>query len=112
MSGEAAALSTYFVTGTVYILVSVPLLLDKIGPNWFYGFRIGRAYKSTEMWYKVNRIGAKVFVGYGVIMLAIGTIAWVVSLSVPLTFEPLLIDNLLLVFVSLVHALVVCNRVN
>jgi uncharacterized membrane protein len=73
MSSDAVALSAYFATGTVYILVSVPLLLDKIGPNWFYGFRIARAYKSTEMWYKVNRIGAKVFVGYGVIMLAIVT---------------------------------------
>jgi uncharacterized membrane protein len=112
MSSGAVALSAYFVTGIVYILVSIPLLFDKIGPNWFYGFRIARAYKSTEMWYKVNRVGAKLFVGYGIIMLAIGTVAWFVSLNVPLTFEPLLIGDLLVVLISLGHALVMCNRVN
>lgn len=99
-------------TGIVYILVSIPLPFDRIGPNRFYGFRIARAYESTEMWYKVNRIGAKVFVGYGVIMLAIGLIAWFVSLNVRLRFEPLLIGDMLLVLVSLVHVLIVCNRVN
>ena len=96
----------------VYILVSIPLLFNKIGPNWFYGIRIPKAYESTEMWYKVNRVGAKVFLGYGVIMFAVGTIAWLVSLNVPLTLEPVLIGDLLLALVSPVHVLVVCNRVN
>ena len=63
MSGEAVALSSYFVTGIVFILVSIPLLFNRIGPNWFYGVRIPKAYESTEMWYKVNRLGAKVFLG-------------------------------------------------
>ena len=112
MTSDAVALSTYFVTGIVYILVSIPLLFDRIGPNRFYGFRIARAYELTAMWYKVNRSGAKIFVGYGIVMLAIGLIAWFASLSVLLRFEPLLVVNLLLVLVSLVHAMVACNRVN
>ena len=48
MSSEIAALSIYVVTGMVYILVSIPLLFDRIGPNRFYGFRIAKAYESTE----------------------------------------------------------------
>ena len=65
-----------------------------------------------RMWHQVNRIGAKVFVVYGVINLAIGLIAWFVSLSIRLSLEPLLIGNVLLVLVSLVHVLIVSNRVN
>jgi hypothetical protein len=111
MSDDTGALSAYFLTGILYILVSIPLLFGRIGPNRFYRFRIARAYESTEMWYKVNRIGAKVFVGYGVTMLAIGTIVWFVSLPVSVTVEPLLIGNVLLVFVSLVHVRIACNSV-
>ena len=111
MSGEAVALSIYFVTGIVYILVSMPLLFNRIGPNWFYGVRIPKAYESTEMWYKVNRLGGKVFLAYGTIMLAIGAILWSVSTIVPLTPGALGIGNVLLILISVVHVLAVCSRV-
>jgi uncharacterized membrane protein len=111
MSGETVALLSYVVTGIVYILVSMPLLFNRIGPNCFYGVRIPKAYESTEMWYKVNRLGAKVFLGYGVTMLAIGAILWFVSMIVPLTPGALGIGNVLLILISVVHVLTVCSRV-
>ena len=109
---QVALLSIFFVTGTVYFLVSIPLLFDKIRPNRFYGIRIPKAYESVELWYRVNRLGAKVFLAYGVVMVAIGAVAWLVSLRVSLKFTPLLIGNLLLTLVSFTHVLVACNRVN
>jgi uncharacterized membrane protein len=112
MSDEALALSSYFVTGIVFILVSKPLLFNRIGRNWFYGVRIPKAYESAEMWYKVNRLAAKVFLGYGVIMLAIGALLWFVSIIVPLTPGALGIGNVLLILISVVHVLIVCNRVS
>jgi hypothetical protein len=111
MSGEAVALSSYLVTGIVYILVSMPLLFNRVGPNWFYGIRIPKAYESTEMWYKVNRPVAKLLFGYGVIMLAIGAILWFVSIVVPLTPGALGIGNELLILISVVNVLTVCSRV-
>jgi uncharacterized membrane protein len=111
MSGGAVALSSYFVTGIVFILVSIPLLFNRIGPNWFYGVRVPKAYESPEMWYKVNRLGAKVFLGYGIIMLGIGAILWFVSIIVPLTPGALGIGNILLILISVVHVLTVCSRV-
>jgi uncharacterized membrane protein len=111
MSGETVALSSYFVTGIVYISASMPLLFNRIGPNWLCGVRIPKAYESTEMWYKVNRLGAKVFLGYGVTMLAIGAILWFVSMIVPLTPGALGIGNVLLILISVVHVLTVCSRV-
>jgi uncharacterized membrane protein len=111
MSGQAVALSSYLVTGTVYILVSIPLLFNKVGPNWFYGVRIPKAYESDEMWYKVNHLGAKVFLRYGVVMLAIGAILWFVSIMVPLMPRALGIGNFSLILISVVHVLIVCSRV-
>ncbi|HEX6563658.1 MAG TPA: SdpI family protein [Chthoniobacterales bacterium] len=112
MSGEAVALSSYFITGIVFILVSIPLLFNRIGPNWFYGVRIRKAYESTEMWYKVNRLGAKFFLGYGIVLLAIGAILWFASIVVPLTPGALGIGNVLLILTSVVHLLTVCSRVS
>ena len=111
MSGEAVALSSYFVTGIVFILVSIPLLFNRIGPNWFYGVRISKAYESEEMWYKVNRLGAKVFIGYGATLLVVGAILWLVSIIVSLTPGALGIGNLLLILISVVHVLTVSSRV-
>jgi hypothetical protein len=42
MTGNAVAVSSYFMTGVVFILVSIPLLFGRIGPNRFYGVRIRR----------------------------------------------------------------------
>jgi hypothetical protein len=50
MDSDAAQWSIFFVTGIVYVLVSLPLLFARVGPNRFYGIRIPKAYESTEMW--------------------------------------------------------------
>ena len=93
-------------------MVSIPLLFDQIGPNRFYGVRIPKAYESTELWYKVNRLGAKVFLAYRIAMVAVGVVLWLVSSRIGLEFAPLLIGNLLLTLVSFVHVLVACSRVS
>jgi hypothetical protein len=90
----------------------VALLFARVGPNRFYGIRIAKAYESTEMWYKVNRIGAKIFLGYGAVMLAVEVVAAFISTNLRLTFAPLLIGNLLLTLASIVHVLIACNRIN
>ena len=44
----------------VYILViviSIPLILQKVGPNSLYGFRTTKTLSNDEMWYKANKFG-------------------------------------------------------
>ena len=43
-----------------YLLIaglSLPLILQKVPPNRFYGFRSKRTLGDEEVWYRVNRLG-------------------------------------------------------
>jgi len=62
----------YMCVACVFIAISVPLVLRKIPMNNFYGFRIGKAFESDEMWYKINAFGGKQFIFWSVILLLIG----------------------------------------
>ena len=46
-----------FFGGLVIIVVSIPLILNKIPPNPFFGIRLTGLNKNEENWYKVNRYG-------------------------------------------------------
>ena len=89
----------YIFTGIVLILVCIPLLHDRVKPNAFYGMRLKKAFESEENWYKINRRGAQLFIGWGGILMGLG---------VPLFFVPIARDGLLstiLIFVPLIVAL-------
>ena len=43
----------------LFVLLSLPLLFEKIPPNWFYGFRIPRAFESEDNWYRINKYFAR-----------------------------------------------------
>jgi hypothetical protein len=43
---------TLICLGFILIGVSIPLLLGKIKMNYFYGFRIRKAFESEENWYE------------------------------------------------------------
>jgi hypothetical protein len=46
---------TILLGGTVMILLSIPLYLQKIGPNGLYGFRVKKTLENPELWYPVNK---------------------------------------------------------
>ncbi|WP_262693666.1 SdpI family protein [Kordiimonas aquimaris] len=52
---------------TVFIAMGIPLALDKVAPNHWYGFRTQRTLESVEVWYSVNNIGGKSFIVAGII---------------------------------------------
>ncbi len=64
------------------IMVSVPLILNMVPRNRFYGFRTPRTRSSDEIWYPANRFSG--------ITLMIAGIVWLVcALIVPeLTVTP------------------------
>ncbi len=56
----------------VYILIivlSIPLILQKVGPNSLYGFRTAKTLSNDEMWYKTNKFGGWTMVVAGLVSL-------------------------------------------
>lgn len=56
-----------YVVGVVMVILPIPLLTGKISMNHLYGIRIPKAYTSDKNWYIINRYGAKVLIGWGII---------------------------------------------
>ena len=55
------------VTAVVIGLVGIPLWLEKVPPNWFYGFRTPRTLADEAVWYPVNKIGGRDLMLAGVV---------------------------------------------
>lgn len=49
----------YIAGGLLLILLSLPLLAEKVPPNPFYGFRVRATLENRETWYAVNRYAAR-----------------------------------------------------
>ncbi len=41
--------------GFLFIAISTPLILDKVSPNAWYGFRVAKTLASERIWYMANR---------------------------------------------------------
>lgn len=53
-------------SGLLMAGLSIPLILGKIGPNPWYGFRVERTLSDPAVWYAVNAYSAKRFLVVGV----------------------------------------------
>lgn len=49
----------YIVGGVLLILLAIPLYQEKIKPNPLYGFRIRKTLENPDVWYPVNKYGAR-----------------------------------------------------
>jgi uncharacterized membrane protein len=59
-------MTIYIIGGSLLILLSIPLILRKVPPNPFYGFRISWTMEDPELWYAVNAYVADWLVIVGV----------------------------------------------
>lgn len=41
--------------GFLFIAISIPLILEKVPPNAWYGFRVAKTFASERIWYMANR---------------------------------------------------------
>ena len=55
------------------ILTSIPLVLELIPPNRWYGVRVREAYASDAAWYAINRRGSMAIIGACLIWLIAAT---------------------------------------
>ncbi len=73
----------YLAAGTLLVALSLPLLLGKVGPNVFYGFRVSRTLTDSRLWYAANRFAAKRLIAAAVsIMAAAVALYFVPGLSI------------------------------
>lgn len=66
--------------GILFILISVPLVLNKIPMNSFYGFRIPKAFRSEADWYAINEYGGRALGRWSLGLIVSG----VLKLSIPI----------------------------
>jgi hypothetical protein len=66
----------YLIVGSAFVLLSVPLIRQRIAPNRWYGFRVRRTLEDPKLWYAVNRYSAFHLLGLGVVMLAVAAICY------------------------------------
>ena len=80
---------TLFGTGLVLILTSIPLILQKIPMNGWYGIRIAVAFESDEKWYAINAYGGKRMVGLGLVICLTSIPFWPPNPMPPAWYLPL-----------------------
>ncbi len=73
-------------TGLLLIGLSIPLILEKIGPNIWYGFRVRRTLEDPVVWYKANAYAGKALIGPAIAMIAFSTIFFLVPVFDPPTY--------------------------
>jgi hypothetical protein len=56
-------------------LIAVPMVLEKVPPNWIYGFRTPKTLSSPDIWYPANRAA-------GWYMIAASALAMLLNLAV------------------------------
>jgi hypothetical protein len=56
------------------IAVAIPLILEKVPRNGFYGFRTSFTMSSDEIWYRANKISGVALLAGGVFWLLLGQI--------------------------------------
>ncbi len=52
--------------GLLIIGISIPLILEKIMPNKWYGFRTPKTLSDEKIWYQANKYSGKVSIAAGV----------------------------------------------
>ena len=66
----------YIIGGLVLAVVSVPMILEKIKPNPFYGFRVPQTLENPELWYKVNKYAGQRLLVAGLLFVLVAVIIY------------------------------------
>lgn len=70
----------FIFSGSLLIIVSIPMIKGKVKRNAWYGFRMPITQKSDEMWYPTNT-----YAGKG--LLVVGVIVMITAVSLPFMFN-------------------------
>ena len=90
----------YILTGLLLIGLAIPLMLGKIKPNHWYGFRIRLTLDNPDIWYPVNAWAGRWLLVIGLATI-IATLAGLLLPKAALPGYTLLIALFLMVSISL-----------
>jgi uncharacterized membrane protein len=51
-----AMLFPWLLVGFLFIVISIPFILEKVPPNRWYGLRVAKSLSSERIWYQANRV--------------------------------------------------------
>lgn len=57
----------YVLCGMLLVILSIPLIAEKVPPNPYYGFRVSQTLDDPKAWYAVNKYAGKRLFWTGVI---------------------------------------------
>ncbi|VGO16832.1 hypothetical protein PDESU_05424 [Pontiella desulfatans] len=67
--------------GTMFMLLSIPLIQCKVSMNKVYGVRIRKAFESEDLWYKINAYGGRQLMLWSILLVLIGIATFFLSLA-------------------------------
>ena len=53
---KSAPAIRWVAAGVVFILISIPPILEKVPPDPWYGFRVAKTLSDERIWYAANRM--------------------------------------------------------
>lgn len=57
----------YILCGMLLVILSLPLIVEKVRPNSYYGFRVSKTLDDPAVWYAVNKYAGKRLLWMGII---------------------------------------------
>lgn len=96
----------------LFIILGIPLYLQKIKPNAFYGFRTGKTLSDPQIWYAVNHVlGIDLCIAGCVMLLGAFLLKIILKSYPPLTYNNANLALLLFAVTTLViHCFMVLKR--
>jgi hypothetical protein len=73
MNPMTLLLLLFLIMGALLVGLSIPLILGRVKPNPWYGFRVRLTLESPEVWYPVNRYSGRWLLGVGLAEIAVAT---------------------------------------
>jgi uncharacterized membrane protein len=70
MSELAKSAILFTAVGALFIGLGIPLLFDRVPPNFWYGCRARKTLSNVEIWYAVNRVTGRALLFGGISFVA------------------------------------------
>ena len=80
------------ITGLLLVALSVPMMLGRVRPNVWYGFRTSKTLSDERIWYEANRLSGRAGIVAGTLMVLLTGLG--AALGWPLALAPIFVFSL------------------
>jgi len=63
----------------IIIIIAIPMVFQKIKPNYFYGFRTKKTLSDEKIWYPANKYSGKTLIYAGVVMTIVSFVLYLLT---------------------------------